>query len=125
MTQVSEIPVNVSSAPARRFETFSYLPPMDRERIRALVDYLVRQGWTPAIEHTEPGRRASHYWYLWKLPLFGERDVDRIMGELDECRQAFPEHHIRLIGYDRLAQTQGTAAVVYRGAALATTGGCS
>ncbi len=56
----------------RRGETFSYLPPMTPDRLRQQIAYLIGQGWNPAIEHTEPERSFSSFWYLWKLPFFGE-----------------------------------------------------
>jgi ribulose-bisphosphate carboxylase small chain len=100
-------------------ETFSYLPPMTPERLRAQVVYLIESGWSPAIEHTEPEKAMSNFWYLWKLPLFGERSVDRVMAELEECHRANPGHHVRLLGYDNYMQSQGTAFIVHRGGAAA------
>ncbi|TAN54123.1 MAG: ribulose bisphosphate carboxylase small subunit [Betaproteobacteria bacterium] len=99
----------------RRFGTFSYLPPMSAERIRAQVEWIVQRGWTPAIEHTAPQHAHGSYWIMWKLPLFGEQRVERILAEADACHAAHPSHHVRLLGYDRLRQTQGTAMVVHRG----------
>jgi ribulose-bisphosphate carboxylase small chain len=98
----------------RRGETFSYLPPMTPERLRKQVAYLLSQGWNPAIEHTEPEKSFSSFWYLWKLPFFGEKSVERVMQELEACHRANPGHHVRLIGYDNYAQSQGTAFIVYR-----------
>lgn len=99
----------------RRGETFSYLPPMTPDKVRKQIAYLVNQGWNPAIEHTEPEKAFSHYWYLWKLPFFGETSVEKIMAELEACHRANPGHLVRLIGYDNYAQSQGTAFIVYRG----------
>jgi ribulose-bisphosphate carboxylase small chain len=98
----------------RRTETFSYLPPMTPERLRKQIGYLIAQGWNPAIEHTEPEKSFSSFWYLWKLPFFGEKSIDRILAELEACHRANPGHHVRLLGYDNYAQSQGTAFVVYR-----------
>jgi ribulose-bisphosphate carboxylase small chain len=98
----------------RRGETFSYLPPMSPERLRKQIAYLISQGWHPAIEHSEPERAFSNFWYLWKLPLFGETSVERVLGELESCRRANPSHHVRLLGYDNYSQSQGTAFIVYR-----------
>jgi len=98
----------------RRGETFSYLPPMTPERLRKQVSYLIAQGWNPAIEHTELEKSFSSFWYLWKLPFFGEKSVERVMQELEACHRANPGHHVRLIGYDNYAQSQGTAFIVYR-----------
>lgn len=101
-------------ATQRRGETFSYLPPMTPERLRKQIAYLLAQGWSPAIEHTEPEKSFSNFWYLWKLPFFGEKNVDRVLGELEACHRANPGHHVRLLGYDNYAQSQGTAFIVFR-----------
>ena len=95
-------------------ETFSYLPPMTPERLRQQIAYLIESGWSPAIEHTEPEKSMSNFWYLWELPYFGERSVDRVLAELDSCHRANPGHHVRLLGYDNFQQSQGTAFIVHR-----------
>jgi len=100
---------------SRKFGTFSYLPPMSAERIRAQVAYLLKRGWSPAIEHAEPQNAGGSYWTMWKLPLFGETSVERVLAEADACHQAHPSHHVRLVGYDNARQTQGAAMVLFRG----------
>jgi ribulose-bisphosphate carboxylase small chain len=115
MSEIQDYNSKLSDPASRRFETFSYLPPMSAAQIRAQVEYIVRQGWNPAVEHTEPVHIMSSYWYMWKLPMFGETDIDRILAEVDACHKAHPEHHVRLIGYDNLRQSQGASMVVYRG----------
>lgn len=109
MPEISAYPTTV-----RRGETFSYLPAMTPERLRQHITYLVNNGWNPAVEHTEPEKIFSNFWYLWKLPFFGETSVDKILQELDACHRANPGHHVRLIGYDNYTQSQGTAFIVYR-----------
>jgi len=49
--------------------------------------------------------------------MFGEQDPVRVMEELDNCRRSYPDHHIRLIGYDNYTQSQGVCFVVYEGRA--------
>ncbi len=101
---------------AIKFETFSYLPPMTADQTRRQIEYIVAQGWNPAVEHVEPARSFNHYWFMWKLPFFGEQNVDAILNEIEACRREHPGHHVRLIGYDNYTQSQGTAFVVVRGA---------
>lgn len=112
---VQEYHSRVSDPASKKFGTFSYLPPMDASAIRRQVEYMVDRGWNCAIEHVEPERADVDYWYMWKLPMFGERDVDAIMNELTACRNANPGDHVRIIGYDNKRQTQGQSIVVYRG----------
>jgi ribulose-bisphosphate carboxylase small chain len=52
---------------------------------------------------------------MWKLPLFGETDVDAILAEVEACHKAHPDNHIRLLGFDNFAQSAGAAMVIYRG----------
>ena len=54
MSAIQDYKSSLSDVTSRKFETFSYLPEMDAERIRQQVEYIVSQGWNPAIEHTEP-----------------------------------------------------------------------
>lgn len=102
------------NATERKGETFSYLPPMTPAKIRKQIEYLVAQGWNPSVEHSEPEKAFSHYWYMWKLPFFGEKSIDRILAELEACHRANPGHLVRLVGYDNYSQSLGTAFIVYR-----------
>ncbi len=95
-------------------ETFSFLPELTVDEVYDQIVYIINQGWTPAIEHEAPESAYSHYWGMWKLPLFGTRDPDEVLAELDACRAAYPDHFIRLIGYDDYVQSQGHSFVVYR-----------
>ena len=98
-----------------KFETFSYLPALTPDEVRKQIAYIISKGWNPAVEHVEAKRSFNYYWYMWKLPMFGEQDIDRILSELEACHRAHPTHHVRLIGYDNYAQSQGLTFVVYRG----------
>jgi ribulose-bisphosphate carboxylase small chain len=106
---------SLSDAKSRKFETFSYLPSMDATQIRQQVQYIIDQGWNPSIEHTEPEHASASYWYMWKLPLFGETDVDVILQEIENCHTAHPENHVRLLGLDNFAQCAGASMVIHRG----------
>ena len=98
-------------------ETFGFLPKLTQQEVYDQIEYLIANGWTPAIEHEHPSRSANHYWTMWKLPFFGERDLNAVVAELDACHRAYPDHHVRLIGYDNYAQTQGVCFVVHEGRA--------
>ena len=115
MSEMQDYRSSLSDPKSRKFETFSYLPEMTQDNIYKQVKYLVSRGWNPAIEHSEPEQAFNHFWNMWKLPMFGEADVDKILAEADACHKAHPNHHIRLVGYDNYKQSQGTAMVIYRG----------
>ena len=115
MSEMQDYKSSLTDVTSRKFETFSYLPAMDAANIKKQVEYIVKRGWNPAIEHTEPENAFDHYWYMWKLPMFGETSVDRILSEADSCHKAHPNNHVRLVGYDNFKQTQGAAMVIFRG----------
>ena len=100
---------------AQTLETFGFLPKMSQDEVYTQITYIIAQGWTPAIEHEHPSRAFNHYWTMWKLPFFGEQDVGGVVAELEACRRAYPDHHVRLLGYDNYTQSQGLAFVVYEG----------
>jgi ribulose-bisphosphate carboxylase small chain len=102
---------------ATTLETFGFLPKLTQEEIYEQIAYLISQGWTPAIEHEHPSRATNHYWTMWKLPMFGEQTLENVVAELEACRRSYPDHHVRLLGYDNYTQSQGTAFVVYEGSA--------
>jgi len=115
MSDMQDYKSSLTDVSSRKFETFSYLPEMSKDEIKKQVEYIVNQGWNPAIEHTEPENAFDHYWYMWKLPMFGETDVNKILAEAEACHKAHPNNHVRLVGYDNYAQSQGAAMVIYRG----------
>ena len=94
-------------------ETFSYLPALEFNQIEEQLKYIIYKDWTPMIEHVEPHDVLSHYWHMWKLPMFGEKDFNNVFAELLDCHSQFPHDHVRIIGLDKFAQSQGTAFVVY------------
>jgi ribulose-bisphosphate carboxylase small chain len=100
---------------AQTLETFGFLPKLSQEELYDQISYIIANGWTPAIEHEHPSRAGHHYWTMWKLPFFGERDLNNVLAELEACRRSYPDHHIRLLGYDNYTQSQGSSFVVYEG----------
>ncbi len=118
MSDMQDYKSSLTDTDSRKFETFSYLPTMDDAQIRKQIEYIVAKGWNPGIEHTEPQNAGSNYWYMWKLPLFGETDVDAILAECEACHNAHPNNHVRLLGFDNYAQSAGASMVIYRGEAV-------
>jgi ribulose-bisphosphate carboxylase small chain len=102
---------------SQTLETFGFLPKLSQDEVYDQIMYLVSMGLTPAIEHEHPSGASNHYWTMWKLPMFGETNPNHVLEELDNCRRSYPDHHIRLIGYDNYTQSQGVCFVVYEGRA--------
>ena len=115
MSEMQDYKSSLSDTSSRKFETFSYLPQLSADQIRSQIEYIVSKGWNPGIEHTEPENASSNYWYMWKLPMFGETNVDTILAELEACHKAHPKNHVRLLGFDNYAQSAGASMVVYHG----------
>jgi ribulose-bisphosphate carboxylase small chain len=118
MSDIQDYASSLADTASRKFETFSYLPAMSIDQTRQQVEYIVKKGWNPAVEHTEPEHAFGAYWYMWKLPMFGETNVDTILAEVDACHQAHPDNHVRLVGFDNFSQSKGTEMVIYRGKAV-------
>eukprot|EP00890_Picochlorum_soloecismus_P003686 jgi/Picsp_1/4318/NSC_01826-R1_ribulose bisphosphate small subunit precursor len=96
------------------------------------VDYIVRNGWTPCLEFSEPetayvgsantermgnctsGYQDNRYWTMWKLPMFGCQDGAQVLGEINACTKAFPDAYIRLVAFDAVRQVQITGFLVHR-----------
>jgi ribulose-bisphosphate carboxylase small chain len=116
MSEIQDYKSSLNTAEeSRRFETFSYLPELSEKSLRAQIQYIVDKGWIPSVEHTEPDNTSGHYWYMWKLPMFGETDVDLVLNELEQCHSNYPGNHVRLMGLDKYAQCAGTALLIYKG----------
>ena len=96
-------------------ETFGFLPKFNNNDIHAQVAYIIANGWAPAIEHEHPSNSTDVYWTMWKLPFFGETDIGNVLAELEACHRTFPDHHVRLGGYDNYTQCQGSSFVVFEG----------
>jgi len=94
-----ESPGDTAFSDLGRFGTTS---PSDELRER--IAHCVRQGWTPVVEHIESDRRGEHYWDMWRLPMFGQRDVNHILREFSQCRSAYPNHAVRVIGWDHTSR---------------------
>ena len=96
-------------------ETFGFLPPMTQDEIYDQIAYIIAQGWSPLVEHVHPSNSMAIYWSYWKLPFFGEKDLNVVVSELEACHRAYPDHHVRIVGYDAYTQSQGACFVVFEG----------
>lgn len=101
---------------SKKFEAMSYLPPMNADEVRQQLDRALEQDWDCVVEHVEPAHASASYWYMWKLPMFGERDVDKIIAQAAECEKNNPGHHVRISAIDKIKQTMGFSLVTHRAA---------
>jgi ribulose-bisphosphate carboxylase small chain len=91
--------------------TFSFLPDLTDEQIAAQIAYSLNHGWAMSVEYTDDAHPRSSYWEMWGLPMFDltVHDVELVMREVRACREAFPTHYIKVIGYDASYGRQTTA----------------
>jgi ribulose-bisphosphate carboxylase small chain len=88
--------------------TFSYLPELTDEQIKAQVRYCVDNGWAISIEHTDDPHPRNTYWEMWGLPMFDCKDPAEVIREIAACRAAFPGEYVKLNGFDRTKGRQTT-----------------
>jgi ribulose-bisphosphate carboxylase small chain len=89
--------------------TFSYLPPLTDDQIKAQVQYALDSGWALSVEFTDDPHPRNFLWDMWGLPMFDMRDPSAIMLEVQRCREAYPGRYIRVNAYDRRLGRQTTA----------------
>ena len=80
--------------------TFSFLPDLTDEQIRAQVEYALGKGWALGIEFTDDPHPRNTYWEMWGQPMFDLRDAAGVMAELRACREATAEQYIRINAFD-------------------------
>lgn len=97
-----------------RYETLSYLPPLTDQQIAKQIDYMLDQGYIPAVEFEESPTPDLHHWTLWKLPLFQARTAQDVLNEVRECRSEYSNSYIRVVGFDNIKQCQTVSFIVYK-----------
>lgn len=91
--------------------TFSFLPDFTDEQIAAQIRYALQSGWAMSVEHTDDPHPRNAYWDMWGLPMFDltEDEAEVVMRDVRACREAHPQHYIKVIAYDSRRGRQTTA----------------
>lgn len=89
--------------------TFSYLPDLSDDEIRAQITYALENKWPISLEYTDDPHPRNVYWEMFGLPMFDEHNADNVMSALARARAEFPNHYIKLNAYDRSLGRQTTA----------------
>ncbi|MBE9169294.1 ribulose bisphosphate carboxylase small subunit [Pleurocapsales cyanobacterium LEGE 06147] len=97
-----------------RYETLSYLPPLTDQQIAKQIDYMLEQGYIPAVEFEKNPTPGLHHWTLWKLPLFNAHNPQDVLNEVRECRSEYSDCYIRVVGFDNIKQCQTVSFIVYK-----------
>jgi ribulose-bisphosphate carboxylase small chain len=79
---------------------FSFLPPLTDAQIAAQVEYALQSGWALSVEHTDDPHPRNTYWEMHGMPMFELKDAAGILMEINECRNTFPDHYVRVIAFD-------------------------
>ena len=79
---------------------FSFLPDLTDDEIRAQIGYGLARGYAWSVEYTDDPHPRNTYWEMYGMPMFDLKDAAGVMVELADCRQAFPNHYIRLMAFD-------------------------
>ena len=98
----------------RRYETLSYLPPLSDAQIAKQIQYIIDQGYIPAIEFNETSEPTEYFWTMWKLPLFGARDVREVLDEAQACRSEYSNCFVRVVGFDNVKQCQVLSFIIHK-----------
>lgn len=80
--------------------TFSFLPELTDDEIRAQIQYGIDNGWAVAIESTDDPHPRNVYWDMWGMPMFDLKDAAGGLHEVNRCREAFPNHYIKVSLYN-------------------------
>lgn len=80
--------------------TFSFLPDLTDEEIRAQIDYCLANGWAVSVEHTDDPHPRNGFWEMFGPPLFDLRDAAGAMQEVRSCRERFPSHYVKVNAFD-------------------------
>lgn len=87
---------------------FSFLPDLTDTQIAAQINYCLEQNWAVALEFTDDPHPRNTYWEMFGMPMFDLKDAAGVLGELKDCRKAFPDHYIRLMAFD---STRGVESI--------------
>jgi ribulose-bisphosphate carboxylase small chain len=80
--------------------TFSFLPDLTDDQIRAQISYCLDKGWAVSVEYTDDPHPRNTYWEMYGHPMFDLRDAAGVMEEVNACRKTFPNHYIKVNAFD-------------------------
>ena len=85
---------------------FSFLPDLTDAEIALQVEYGLRKGYAWSVEYTDDPHPRNTYWEMFGMPMFDLKDAAGVLMELNQCRQTFPRHYIRLMAFDSTRNTE-------------------
>jgi ribulose-bisphosphate carboxylase small chain len=90
---------------------FSFLPDFTDTQTEAQIRYSLENEWAMSVEYTDDPHPRNSYWEMWGPPQFDltTDEVDVVMREVRACREAHPNHYVKVIAYDARRGRQTTA----------------
>ena len=69
-----------------------------------------------SVEFTDDPHPRNIYWEMWGQPMLDTQDASACFTEVEACRKAYPNHYIKVTGYNAryTKQTIGLAFLVNR-----------
>jgi ribulose-bisphosphate carboxylase small chain len=91
--------------------TFSFLADLTDEQIAAQIRYCLDHGWAISVEFTDDPHPRNSYWEMWGAPMFDLQapEADVVLREVRACREAHPDHYVKLSACDASLGRQTTA----------------
>jgi ribulose-bisphosphate carboxylase small chain len=80
--------------------TFSFLPDLTDDEIKAQVEYGLKKGWAWSVEYTDDPHPRNTYWDMWGPPMFELKDAAGVVYEVNACRKAKGSQYVRLVAFD-------------------------
>ncbi|MGH9158218.1 MAG: ribulose bisphosphate carboxylase small subunit [Acidimicrobiales bacterium] len=80
--------------------TFSFLPDFTDDEIKLQLEYAIQNKWALAVEFTDDPHPRNSYWEMWDLPMFDIGDAAGAFIEIKKCREAYPNHYVKVSAYD-------------------------
>lgn len=87
---------------------FSFLPDLTDAEISAQIQYGLDRGYAWSVEYTDDPHPRNQYWDMFGMPMFDLHDPAGVLMEVNNCRQTFPNHYIRMMAFD---STRGVESV--------------
>ena len=87
---------------------FSFLPDLTDAEITLQIEYGLGKSYAWSIEYTDDPHPRNTYWEMYGMPMFDLKDAAGVLMELNGCRQAFPNHYIRMMAFD---STRGVESI--------------
>lgn len=91
--------------------TFSFLDELTDDEVQAQIAYALSNGWAIMVEYTDDPHPRNSYWEMWSQPEFDlePHEADVAMRDVVACREAHPNHYVKVVAYDSSLGRQTTA----------------